>query len=185
MTTSLADQILALHAHLDNAGLSHAFGGALALAYCTAEPRATKDIDVNVFLGTDRVDELLDALPSAVVATKHNRTQLIEIGQTRLWWETTPVDIFLANHSFHDHAEANRRAVPFGDVIDLPVLACADLAVFKAFFARPKDGVDITAMVQAGAVDIDNTEQAVAMLLGSHDDRRAFFDRVRGDLSES
>jgi hypothetical protein len=182
MTTPLADQIVGLHTHLVSAGLDHAFGGALALAYCTSEPRATKDIDVNVFIGIDRIDDLFAALPADVAVTERNRTQLTDDAQSRLFWETTPIDVFLNNHPFHEHAEANRRTVPFADVADLPVLACADLAVFKAFFARPKDGVDITAMVQAGAVDLDNLERVVATLLGNDDERRVFFDRIRGDL---
>jgi hypothetical protein len=46
----LAQRLLAVHAALDDAGLPHAFGGAIALAYCTLEPRGTRDIDVNVFI---------------------------------------------------------------------------------------------------------------------------------------
>ena len=183
MTTPLATQIISLHRHLAAGELDHAFGGAFALAYCTAEPRATKDIDVNVFIGTDRVDDLLLALPTEVVVTDLNRSQLSDDGQARLFWDDTPIDIFLSNHPFHDHAEANRRTVPFAGVKDLPVLACGDLAVFKAFFARPKDVVDITAMVRVGAVDLDGLENTVATLLGNANDRRTFFDRIRGDLS--
>jgi len=64
----LTAKILALHQALTEADIAHAFGGALALAFCTEEPRATQDIDVNVFLGTDRIDALIDALPTGVVA---------------------------------------------------------------------------------------------------------------------
>ena len=97
--------------------------------------------------------------------------------QTRAWWGDTPVDVFLSNHPFHQHAEANRRAVQFAGVAALPVLACDDLAVFKAFFARPKDALDLAAMVTAGALDLGSLERTVEALLG--DDRRSFFDRVR------
>ena len=34
----LTERIVRLHEALDGAGLPHAFGGALALAFCTAEP---------------------------------------------------------------------------------------------------------------------------------------------------
>ncbi len=47
---TLTERVAALHAALRGAGIPHAFGGALALAFCTAEPRGTQDIDVNVFL---------------------------------------------------------------------------------------------------------------------------------------
>ena len=59
---SLTDRILGLHAALAEAGLDHAFGGALALAFCTLDPRATQDIDLNVFVGTERVADVRASL---------------------------------------------------------------------------------------------------------------------------
>jgi hypothetical protein len=172
----LTAKIVALHRALEAADLPHAFGGALALAFCTAEPRATKDIDVNVFTGTDRLDDLVSALPSEVEVTDEQRRRLARDAQARLWWQASPVDVFLSDHPFHDHAEARRRTVPFAGV-ELPVLACADLAVFKAFFARPKDAVDLAAMVEVGAVDLDDLRTTVRGLIGG-DDRQAFLDQV-------
>ena len=46
---SLSDKVEAIHRALSQAKIPHAFGGALALAYYT-EPRATIDIDINVFV---------------------------------------------------------------------------------------------------------------------------------------
>ena len=46
--------------------LPHAFGGALALAFAVQHPRATADIDVNIFVPTARTDTVLDALPDGV-----------------------------------------------------------------------------------------------------------------------
>lgn len=178
---TLVEQILELHRHLDLAELPHAFGGALALAYCTLEPRGTRDIDVNVFVGVEQTTELVAAFPSGVVVTDANRTELEQDGQSRLWWAETPVDVFLSNHSFHNHAAANRRYVPLAYVDDLPVLACEDLAVFKAFFARPKDAVDIATMVAAGTVDVERLEAQVSLLLDGASARAEFFDRVRDD----
>ena len=178
MAVGLTAKIVRLHGALSTAGLPHAFGGALALAFCTAEPRTTKDIDVNVFTGTGHVEQLTAALPRGVTVTDADRLRLERDGQARLWWGETPVDIFLSNHPFHDRAEANRRTVPFAGVDDLPVLACTDLAVFKAFFARPKDAIDVATMVSAGSVDLDRLQRAVAKLLGSPDDRATFFARV-------
>src|SRR5262249_41808856 len=42
----LAERLIAIHDSLDAAGVPHAFGGAIALAYCTEEPRGTRDLDV-------------------------------------------------------------------------------------------------------------------------------------------
>ena len=43
---ALVDKIVAVHDALERAGLAHACGGALALAWCTERPRGTSDIDV-------------------------------------------------------------------------------------------------------------------------------------------
>jgi hypothetical protein len=183
VTDGLADKILRLHAALDAAELPHAFGGALALAYCTNEPRGTKDIDVNVFIGADRIDELEASLPDGIEVTETDRAALVRDGQTRLWWNSTPVDVFLSNHPFHDHAEASSRVVPFAGIDDLPILACPDLAVFKAFFARAKDAVDVAAMVTAGAIDRTHLQRTVTALLGEGE-RDRFFARVDDALTD-
>lgn len=181
MTVSLTAKIVALHESLLAADLPHAFGGAHALAFCIAEPRATMDIDLNVFITVDRIDDLVRALPNGVSVSDDNRAELARDAQTRAWWDETPIDLFLSNHPFHQRAEANRRVVPFADV-DLPVLACSDLAVFKAFFARPKDAVDVANMVAAGAIDLEALARTVESLLG--DDRGAFLARVREFVDE-
>jgi hypothetical protein len=44
----LAERIVILHRALEGAGIGHGFGGAVARAYYVQEPRATRDIGVNV-----------------------------------------------------------------------------------------------------------------------------------------
>lgn len=61
----LWEQLVVLHQALDEAQVSHAFGGALALAYC-ARPRSTDDIDLNVAVSTAELDRVLDALLAGV-----------------------------------------------------------------------------------------------------------------------
>ena len=183
MTDGLADKIVQLHRALDAAELPHAFGGALALAFCTQEPRGTKDIDLNVFIDVERLDELDEALPTAMQITTADRSAFARDGQTRLWWGPTPVDVFLSNTPFHDHVEASLRRVPFVDVDELPILACDDLAVFKAFFGRAKDAVDVSEMIRAGAIDLAHLRRTVEALLGDGQ-RERFFSRVDDALSD-
>ncbi|HMQ25622.1 MAG TPA: nucleotidyl transferase AbiEii/AbiGii toxin family protein [Acidimicrobiales bacterium] len=178
--TTLTGRIVALHEALAAAGLDHAFGGALALAFCTLDPRATQDIDLNVFVGTDRVAAVLDALPKGVAAPAAARRQLERDGQARLRWDGTPVDLFLSNHAFHDAVEGRVRRVPFAGIDAFPVLACEDLAVFKAFLARPKDAVDLAAMVDAGTVDPGLLVAVVADLLGADHPSVTFVRRALG-----
>ena len=44
---SLVELIVEINDNLTEAKISHGFGGALALAYYTSEPRATDDVDIN------------------------------------------------------------------------------------------------------------------------------------------
>ena len=62
--TTLVERIVDVCEHLDRAGLPWALGGALALAYATEEPRATRDIDVNVFVPATEAARVFAALQS-------------------------------------------------------------------------------------------------------------------------
>lgn len=166
----LPEKMLSIHEHLRRAGIDHAFGGALALAWCTRQARGTIDLDVNVFVGRERADDGLAALPNEVIATAADRRLLFQEGQARLWWGTTPVDVFLNTTEFHDAIATRVRWEPFAGVL-LPFLACDDLAVFKAFFNRTRDWADLEAMREAGSLDVIAVAGVLATLLGGDDDR--------------
>lgn len=169
---SLADRIVAVHRALVSADLAHAFGGALALAWCTERARGTIDIDVNVFVDCDRADEVVDALPDGVTSTLADRTALVDDGQVRVWWDTTPIDLFLDTTDFHVAAGSRVRWERFAG-IDVPFLACADLAVFKAFFDRTRDWADLEEMAAAGTLDTEAVVGVLATYLGADDARIA------------
>ena len=168
----LAAKMLAVNAALTTAGIDHAFGGALALAWCTQQARGTIDLDVNLFVGPDRAREVLSALPGEVLADDDDRGRLERDGQARLWWGTTPVDVFLNTTDFHERVAGRIRWEPFAGAM-LPFLACQDLAVFKAFFNRTKDWADLEAMRDAGTLDIPAVAGVLTTFLGSDDDRIA------------
>ena len=73
---SIVAKMIALDHALEEARMPHAFGGALALAFCTKRARGTIDIDLNVFIETSRTDELLEVLPEGVVVTTTSTEQL-------------------------------------------------------------------------------------------------------------
>jgi hypothetical protein len=150
----LAERLLAVHDSLAKYGLPHAFGGAIALGYCTLEPRGTRDLDVNVFVRPDRAGDVLGALPAAVTVTAINSERLAREGQVRVWWEDTPIDVFLDVLTFHREVAKSVRHVSFMDRT-IPVLGCTALAVFKALFDRTRDWADIEAMVEMSAIDLD------------------------------
>jgi hypothetical protein len=162
----LAQRLLDVHDALAEAKLPHAFGGAIALAYCTEEPRGTRDLDVNVFVDPARADEVLAALPNAVSSTDADLQRMEREGQARLWWEDTPIDLFLDIHSFHDEVALGVRLVPF-EGRTIPVLGCTALTVFKALFDRTKDWADIEEMIAAGALDVSQATDWVERLAGA------------------
>lgn len=169
---SLADKIVAVHRSLTAARLPHAFGGALSLAWCTHRARGTIDIDVNVFVGVDQVDSLLTALPADVAWAAADRELLVRDGQARLWWGTTPVDVFLNTTPYHGEVALRARRKQFHGA-DVPFLACTDLAVFKAFFNRTKDWADLEEMAFAGTLDRQRVVGVLVEYLGVDDERVA------------
>jgi len=164
----LAQRLLAVDAALTAAELPHAFGGAIALAYCTQEPRGTRDLDVNVFVGVDRADEVLDGLPDGVTVNRNDRAKARRDGQVRVMWADTPIDVFLDMHEFHHEVARGIRQVPF-EATTIPVLGCDALIVFKAMFNRTKDWADIEAILEAGATDGQTALERLRSLLGVTD----------------
>lgn len=173
--TSLPAKILALHRALEAVAVPHAFGGALALAWCTERARGTIDIDLNVFVDAARATEILAALPPGVVWTAEDRSAIERDGQTRLWWQTTPIDLFMNTTEFHAQLAARARSELFAGAV-VPFLSCSDLAVFKAFFNRTKDWADLEAMAAAGTLDLDRVLGVLLRYLGPSDER---IDRLR------
>lgn len=167
---SLPDKIVALHRAFQTAQVGHAFGGALALAWCTRRPRGTSDIDINVFAPPAQNRRVLRALPPGVRWADDDRERLRRDGQVRLWWDATPVDLFLSTTSFHRRASRRVRREPFRDET-LPFLACDDLAVFKVFFDRSRDWADLEEMITARSFDVGAVRATVTELLGADDGR--------------
>ena len=170
--SGIPEKIVELHHALDAAGVPHAFGGALALAWCTERARGTIDIDLNVFVDASRASAVLASLPAEVQWTVDDLERVERDGQARLWWETTPVDIFLNTTEFHDQVAGRCRWERFSGV-DMPFLSCSDLAVFKAFFNRTRDWADLEAMAEVGTLDVDRVIGALVRYLGPDDERIA------------
>jgi hypothetical protein len=158
-------RLLAVHDALTAADLRHAFGGAIALAYCTHEPRGTRDLDINVFVTPERVAAVFAALPGEVASSNADVAAAHRDGQVRLWWEDTPIDIFLDTVPFHAEVARSVREVPFAGRT-IPVVGCTAVAVFKALLDRTKDWADIEAMVEAGALDPTGAVRWIAEMVG-------------------
>jgi hypothetical protein len=175
MTLTLPDRLVAIHVALARRGLPHAFGGAIALAYWTLNPRGTSDIDVNIFVDASDAAVALEALPDGVTVTVTAAEAVARDAQTRLWWDDTPVDLFFDSVAIHEDAARNRRTVPFAGT-QIPILGPVELAVFKARFDRTQDWADLEAMAAASTLDLDAVEAHLISMLGPGDPR---LERVR------
>lgn len=179
---TLPAKLIAIHEALDEAGFPHAFGGAIALAYWTLDPRGTSDLDVNIFVPAKAARSALDALPAEIARSADDLDAIGRDGQVRLWWGETPIDLFFDYVPLHARAAANRRIVPF-EGIEIPVLGPIELATFKAMFDRTRDWADIEAMLGAETLDVAAVREQLTELVGPGDERldrlEAAIDAVR------
>ena len=167
-------KMLSLDAALIDAGIPHAFGGALALAWCTKRARGTIDIDLNVFVAGHEATRVFAALPGGVAVGPAEEAAVADHGQVRLDWDGVPLDLFFNTTPFHEGVGRRIRFESFAGR-ELPFLACSDLAVFKAFFDRPRDWVDLVEMLEMGSVDVEVVLGTLVLMLGGDDVRVARF----------
>jgi hypothetical protein len=177
------DKLVAVHETLAEAKIPHAFGGAIALAYY-ATPRATIDLDLNVFVAPERWRAVIDALAPLGIATGDvDPVALERDGQCRLWWGVNPVDLFFAYDALHTEMKSEARRVPFAGTT-IPILAPEHLAVCKAMFDRAKDWLDLEQMLIATeGLNIESIEGWLRRMVGERDSRLERFGELRSALS--
>jgi hypothetical protein len=178
---TLPERVVALHRALARRRIPHAFGGAIALAYVTLNPRGTIDIDLNVFIPAGEADAVLAALPDGIDQPARTAETIAREGQIRLWWDETPVDLFFAYVPLHAAAAEHVREVPFSGTT-MPVLGPVELAVFKAMFDRTQDWADIEAMLAAETLDVDAVKETLQTMLPRGDER---FARLEAAMRQS
>jgi hypothetical protein len=168
MNAELVEKLLAIHDALKSHSLPHAFGGAIALAYCVQEPRGTRDLDVNIFVDAGKAAEVLAALPEGVRIEEGDVEKAIRDGQVRLFWEGVPIDLFLNNLPLHEEVA---NGVVWVDMQgrQIPVLDCASLVIFKSFFSRTRDWGDIEEVAIATPEDVATAVESVVGLVGEDD----------------
>lgn len=178
---SLPEKVIAIDDALDGAKVPHAIGGALALAYY-AEPRATVDVDINLFTPTDGWPDVRDALAPLGVETDLDSAALERDGQVRLWWGRNPVDLFFAYDEFHTAMRRAARKVPFAETT-IPILSPEHLVVCKAMFDRPKDWIDIEQVfVATNPLDLPEIEAWLDRMTAPDDHRHTKLAEIKSRL---
>lgn len=171
---SLERKIVGVHTMLSGASVPHAFGGALALAFYTGEPRGTRDIDVNIFLPVSELDVVRSALTKRIVFTDAQGADAVANDQVRVFWEDTPIDVFFNVAEFHDDVMLGVEHHRFAKRV-IPILGADALTVFKAMYNRTKDWADIEAMLEVNSIDKSRVIGWLVLLLGVDDPRTRKF----------
>jgi hypothetical protein len=156
-TMFMAQHIVRVSGALRDGGIPYAFGGAIANAFC-GQPRATTDIDINIFLSETDFSETLRVLEAIGVEVDWSRdaTLIQRDGQIRLKWDGILVDLFFATFEFLESAGKRIKVVPFADQT-IPVLSAEDLVVCKVAFNREKDWFDLREIVRIQGARLDLT----------------------------
>lgn len=177
---SLVDAIEALIDALEKSSLDYAFGGAIALS-AWAEPRATTDIDLNLWIDGDGLIPAIRSLEPAGVSVDASsaRGQIESRGMFVGRIHGYRLDVFVPSIPFYAEALQRRRRLRILDR-ETWVLSPECLAVFKLLFFRAKDLVDLERMVmiQGAALDRSFVRRSVASMMGESDERMRAWDEI-------
>lgn len=190
MSTSpliVLERALQVHQALEQAGVQHALGGALALAYHVREARATRDIDLNVAADPADPRALFELLPADVPWDDRDVRTVRETGQVRLLWPhpdgqpPIPLDLFFPQSEFH--RQLNQRAVLVA-MLDqtIPIISATDLMVLKMLFDRRKDWADIEELIRHGTPDVEEARGWLIRIVGPDDVREQRLDQLLSEL---
>lgn len=162
----LPEKVTAIDRGLAEAGVPHAIGGAIALAYY-AEPRATVDIDVNVFVPTEEWPEVFSALGPLGVDLDADIAALRRTAEAELDWDPNPVHLFFSEDELHEAMREAVREVPFAGKT-IPLVAPEHLIVRKVLLDRGKDWLDVEQiLVAANPLDLTEIEGWLEKLAGA------------------
>lgn len=180
----LPEKVVAVDRALTEAGVPHAIGGAIALAYY-AEPRATVDIDVNVFVPTEGWPGVCDSLSPLGIDIETDLTALQRAGEVELGWDPNPVHLFFSLDGLHEAMREAVCEVPFAGTT-IPLVAPEHLIVRKALLNRDKDWLDVEQIfVAANPLDLTEIERWLEELAGAGDPRLERLQEVARELALS
>jgi hypothetical protein len=170
---------------LEDAGISHAIGGAVALGV-HGVPRGTLDVDVNVFVEDAELPGVIAVLHGLGIdvveeaALARARRDGMFVGN----WTGMRIDVFTPSIPFSREAERTRVPVPAPDGRSDWFLAAEALAVFKLLFARPKDFVDLERLVAVQGPNLDRAyvRRWIVEMMGENDERVRRWDAIVAEL---
>ncbi|MHB8264238.1 MAG: hypothetical protein ACYDGY_10955 [Acidimicrobiales bacterium] len=171
-TASIVEAILRLQDTFDESNIPYGFGGGIALAYY-AEPRATQDVDVGIFLPATKSSIVRIALEGIGEFSDGWDQRVIHDGFGVVTVLGINVDCFFSSHAIHDEMASMIRRVPFADST-IPIISAEHLVILKALFNRTKDWSDIEMIIDGcPALDI-NLVRTWLIRAGAYEARQKF-----------
>jgi hypothetical protein len=174
------DIALTLAKELEQRDVPYAIGGALAYGIWGI-PRATNDVDLNVFVGPEELPPVFEALRvlNAQVDVERFTSEAIERGMFECWAGPIRIDVFTPSIEFANEAERT-RALRQIDGERVYFLSAEALSVFKLLFFRPKDLVDLERLlaVQRENLDAAYVRQQLVQMMGESDERVLAWDSL-------
>jgi len=165
---------------LRDAGISYAIGGALAFGVW-AVPRATLDVDINVFVEGPGLNTLAACLDGLGIEARLEQMleQSESTGLIIVRWRETRIDLFTPSIEFSREAEKTRVELEVGGEA-FWFLSREALAVFKLLFYRPKDLADLATLVatQGEKLDAGYVRRWIVEMMGADDERVSRWDRL-------
>ncbi len=170
---------LAIARALEDRHVPYAIGGALAYGQYGI-PRATNDVDVNVFLDANALAPLTSALtPLGIVLPADMQVQASTEGLIVAHWDSMRIDLFTSSIPFSAEALRTRKQFTFSDQ---PVwfLSAEALSVFKLLFFRGKDVVDLERLVAVMGDTLDHAyvRDKIVEMMDEDDPRTKTWDRL-------
>lgn len=167
--------------------IPYAIGGALALGVW-AIPRATMDVDINVFVEPEDLDPVFRLLKGLGVELDVTRAQsdARDRGMFEAHWGDFRIDVFTPSIDFSREAERTRRLQTVGDT-ELYFLVPEALAVFELLFFRGKDIVDLERLIAVQLENLDHryVREKIVDMMGEEDPRVSQWDRLTSTLLSS
>lgn len=174
------DAALAVARAFQAGHVSYAIGGALAYGVWGI-PRATLDIDINIFVDDVDLQLVVDALATLGIAIDLQQAQRDSVAEGMFVARFGPYRLDLFTPSIPFSREAERTRVPLtieGQVVQF--LSAEALAVFKLLFFRPKDIVDLERLleVQGDKLDVSYVRRQLVDMMGDADARVTRWDEL-------
>ena len=177
---SLVEVVTSLIDHLEASQIPYAFGGAIALS-AWSEPRATTDVDLNLWVSDDELPAALVLLQRAGVTVDADDALrgARERGMFAAPHGSYRVDVFVPSVPFYDEALGRRIRVTLAER-QTWVLSAESLAVFKMLFFRPKDLVDLARLLEIHRPPLDAAfvRRWLVDMVGAEDVRIAKWDEL-------